>query len=978
MNYFISEEEYAEISAKIDLSLEDFSISSNDDAENAVSPSASESELPDQQDPVSASILNFDSWKKYIEMRESVEKEQSLIQDHFSEALKDLRKVTNDKEVIVPVVLEKIEEIEEYPEDYARFEESQEKLESIQEIKQIEENNKKIFEAKEQEAENQKFEKQIMADEDFLSKLFENWMKKQIKLEQEEKKKVVVREQERVKDKEQRKVRIAQAEEKGMKYRIEQKEKVEKEKQDKARKAQEEAQRSGELQIMRSEDDFSLKYYTACKLLQESQSRSRESIQMTSEDSLSLQYRNTVPYSKRQVKFLTLFSPFQALSPLASPSTPTSITFPATPQAKPSPNPPSAQFKDLPCPAIISRVPAIKEDSNIEHPTLGNFLPYPIDSKAPVLEVKHEDLKSISGLSFFSNLQTLVLSLNKLVKVQNLPSSLKLLDLSQNLISGLPDLPCPLLEDLVLDLNQLTCIQGLKFCVNLRTLSLNSNKIREVAGLDQCRILSKLLLYRNKIKEIKKNAFAGNGYLMHIDLGRNKLARIDFLDGLVLVKSLILYQNSISQVSPLALPVLQELWLNGNSLKSLNFIKSCPLLENLHLEDNSICQVCSFECPILRNLNISFNNLQKFADIINCLHLNRSLLSFSFNDNPIVLIHPELLPMFNEIVVKALPFIQELNNTPRTSLVQSGLNKSSTCFKAFDLHSIDVLEQKSKRKNEICRFVSQQMKEFILQMPARVFNLSAEEVSASVSVRGIEWFWYEARKALHRETLAARVVQSWWKYKLFKRKRLVEEFRGFEDRVVKIQQNFRGWRVRKNYLKARFDVAKIVKIQAAFRGFALRKRVKLALSQVRTDDLDLAEFKEVNLDDVDLGYDFNNELIIPQNLDLAKFFNANPHPAEETKTPKLPPLKVTTQKQAVNRPASNRSLQSSTQSSLPPIVKNKAKEDLEKHLDEWGFSNPEVKEALQYRIMKKMQRKNHNKKYTADERLEKFRKSVKK
>ena len=35
----------------------------------------------------------------------------------------------------------------------------------------------------------------------------------------------------------------------------------------------------------------------------------------------------------------------------------------------------------------------------------------------------------------------------------------------------------------------------------------------------------------------------------------------------------------------------------------------------------------------------------------------------------------------------------------------------------------------------------------------------------------------------------------------------------------------------------------------------------------------------------------------------------------------------------------------------------KAKEDLEKHLDEWGFYNPEVKEALKYRIMKKMQRK---------------------
>jgi hypothetical protein len=364
------------------------------------------------------------------------------------------------------------------------------------------------------------------------------------------------------------------------------------------------------------------------------------------------------------------------------------------------------------------------------------------------------------------------------------------------------------------------------------------------------------------------------------------------------------------------------------------------------------------------------------------------LKNFSFNDNPIILIHPELLPMFNEIVVKALPFIQELNNTPRTSLVKTGLSNAESCLKAFDLHQIDVLEQKIRRKNEILRFVDWKMKEFLLEIPARVFNFYVVPNEISLNIRGVEWFWYQARKALFRETMAVRVIQSWWKFKLFKRKRLLIKFGPLVGLVVRIQKNFRGWRVRKDRVRGKGleKVKKIIRIQAAFRGFRLRKMMKSALSKVRTDDLDIKEFQEVNLDDVDLNYDFNNELIIPKNLDLSKFFIpvAPTNISEESKTPKLPPLKPGLPKPGpisninAGRPSSNRSLQSSTQSSLPPIIKNKAKEDLERHLDEWGFSNPEVKEALQYRIMKKMQRKNKNKKTTADERLEKFRKSLKK
>ena len=206
------------------------------------------------------------------------------------------------------------------------------------------------------------------------------------------------------------------------------------------------------------------------------------------------------------------------------------------------------------------------------------------------------------------------------------------------------------------------------------------------------------------------------------------------------------------------------------------------------------------------------------------------------------------------------------------------------------------------------------------------------------------------------------------------------KYKAFIKEILTIQAVYKGWKTRKQCKNLRYNPLKIVKIQAAFRGFSLRKKLKNALENAKLKDLDLDEFKEVNLDDLQTDYDFHQELIIPKNLDLSKFLVKLP---EESKTPKLPPLKPSSsqkpQQYLFNRSTSNdKSLQNSTQSSLPPLNKNKAKEDMEKHLEEWGFANGDVKEALQYRMMKNMQRKTKGKKLTADERIEKFRKNAKK
>ena len=281
---------------------------------------------------------------------------------------------------------------------------------------------------------------------------------------------------------------------------------------------------------------------------------------ITNEDSASLAYRNLIPYPKKKCLIITEISEYPKISNVSSYIMNHIVKFPA-PELIKEKHDLNKIINSLPFPTLIKveKMPIFIEDKNIEIPTLSNFFPFPLDPKNASLEVKHEAIKSISGLSFFSNLKVLVLSLNKISKIQNLPATLTHLDLSQNVISSIPDLQLPYLEDLILDLNLITNISGLGYCTNLRSLSMNSNKLSKISGLEKCKLLEKALFYRNKLKDIQPDTFNSNVYLIHLDLGRNKLRSINFLSSLKLLKSLILYQNAIESIEGISLVQLQEL-----------------------------------------------------------------------------------------------------------------------------------------------------------------------------------------------------------------------------------------------------------------------------------------------------------------------------------------------------------------------------------------------------------------------------------
>lgn len=189
--------------------------------------------------------------------------------------------------------------------------------------------------------------------------------------------------------------------------------------------------------------------------------------------------------------------------------------------------------------------------------------------------------------------------------------------------------------------------------------------------------------------------------------------------------------------------------------------------------------------------------------------------------------------------------------------------------------------------------------------------------------------------------------------------------------IVKIQAHYRGHLTRRSISK--YNIEKVTRIQAAFRGFNIRKKIRQALNNVNLNDLDLDEFQEVNIDDINTNINFGEDLIIPKGLDLSKFLQ--PVKFEENKTTRLPPLKPGNTTKKPNSPllrSISSENSSNTYGSLPPLISTKKKN--EERLDEWGFTKVETRDALQKKWTQQQKRKNKKKTLTADEKLQNFRK----
>mmetsp|Transcript_7253 Transcript_7253/g.13422 ORF Transcript_7253/g.13422 Transcript_7253/m.13422 type:complete len:932 (+) Transcript_7253:141-2936(+) len=616
----------------------------------------------------------------------------------------------------------------------------------------------------------------------------------------------------------------------------------------------------------------------------------------------------------------------------------------------------------------LPKVPFITTQSKPEVKVSGvstvDCLPFAMSQDPRVLELKFENIESISGLTQFANLQELTLSVNRIVNITNLPPSLRVLDLSQNSIAQIPKLFLPNLTTLNLDMNRLSAITGLETCSNLQTLSLNNNKLTSISGLQQCRVLGKLQLYRNEIASIPSDAFVSNPYLFHIDLGRNSLESAEFLKPLKLLRTVIIYENQLKTFPILQNSLLQELWLNGNHILKLDFLQHCQMLELLNLTENKLQEVQSFSAPQLRKLYVSINNILKLEDVMRLVKAAPNLTHFTYSENTVVSCNSELDKTLNKWMPELLPLLEELNRNKVVPKAKPQSSRSQLARVRFELNYYDYYCGVLKNKESIAEFLAKNSQEWS-QLVARCYNLL--QIPSNPHLCELETAWYKANAELSVKSRAARSIQGAWKRHLACQNRKLSKFKKSIPMLIMLQSYSRGVLARKHYNDTAFGTG-VTKIQACYRGYRFRKRLKEALRAAKVVDIDMAEFEEVNFDYEEDPNDF--ELYIPPDLDFKQVFK----PIEA-----LPSIRGSASSQ---RPASekvrdlreSRESRASRESAVTTLPKISNKEKTEQIAKEWNFTKPETMLAFEMRQKKKAKRRKPDD-MTAEERFQKFKRT---
>ncbi|KAJ6109516.1 NACHT domain-containing protein [Penicillium sp. IBT 16267x] len=239
-------------------------------------------------------------------------------------------------------------------------------------------------------------------------------------------------------------------------------------------------------------------------------------------------------------------------------------------------------------------IAAIGDQSSDEYEGFGSFPPDRIIlSQDEAKELLEDEDSSAETLSLQQN----QIDHNSFRKI---PSTIKSLDLSDNLISR---------------------IQDTDSFMKLRYLNVESNKIRQIEGLTHMTQLTDLYLSRNKISRIQN--LDTLGHLRHLDLSGNRIRSLESLDNLHLLQELYLDKNKITEIKKIdSLINLRILSLQSNRLTTMSGLSQLLHLEELYLGYNQIAKISGLEsCLNLRVLDIRGNNVSCLENLAHLQHL---------------------------------------------------------------------------------------------------------------------------------------------------------------------------------------------------------------------------------------------------------------------------------------------------------------------------------------------------------------------
>jgi len=653
------------------------------------------------------------------------------------------------------------------------------------------------------------------------------------------------------------------------------------------------------------------------------------------------------------------------------------------------------------------------------------------------LEIKMENLIDIKTIEKFQDLQLLIMPMNKIQEIREL-NSLKLLievDLSQNSIKSMKGLSnLKYLRILNLEVNLISKIEDLDGCERLEILNINNNQITKIEGFKSLKRLKKLSLFRNKITST--DGIEDLPYLEELDLGRNLIQDFSFIKKLPVLRKLVLYFNLIEKLPQYLSHVsLSEVWLNGNKLTDISGLAYLPSLKLLNLQENEISVLTkdSFVfTPSLKMINLSFNKIESFGQLYKLLASFGSLQQIDLIENPFLRRTTETLKEFYEnILTNLLPNLTEINSKPLNSSNSKLLTLRNNLFSESlflspgrlenDMHHIDkitsgklsrhqnsfyIQSNQIKARNNVGLFYLSKMMEITNLATENIYNLD-HKYSYEIHIRSFEY-----RVALHK-------IKSFITKIIFKKRKLKKHYSCNLSKVIQLQANYRGFRLRKIY-----DVKKIMKkkneeksflalakfalkIQKVFRGHQARKRLRdyknFVNKNTKYEDPELDELEEVDMSFLKKEPNYDTFTIkLPVNF-LEQFATSKPQPvsvkqgnqsqnhifskskAHQNFIESSPSIREEDEKQeeeySISSHSGSKEFTTIRLKEQSPSLKKSIglnSEQKEKIFNEWGIKDENVQKWLENKILKEQKRKEKKKPLNAQERYKKFLENTKK
>ncbi len=198
-----------------------------------------------------------------------------------------------------------------------------------------------------------------------------------------------------------------------------------------------------------------------------------------------------------------------------------------------------------------------------------------------------------------NNLETFSIASNIVKNISNIPTSIKILNVSNNKLRGKVSICLPNLQEFISYRNGLSMVQFFE-TKNLEIVNLSNNALTSSPTSESIPSLKSLILKNNQISDLPHKI---PSTIKHIDLSKNKL------------------NANLDLTSWGALPNLNELDLSSNGLVSLRLIPNqFPSLRVLKLSNNRF-QAIPKELQTMQKLEKIFLG-------------GNQLISFDINENP--------------------------------------------------------------------------------------------------------------------------------------------------------------------------------------------------------------------------------------------------------------------------------------------------------------------------------------------------------